>query len=476
MIEEAADELAYGSLAQLRAEHLGMLRSWRRSEGADAEVIVAFRRRIAATGAVLSDEADRETAQDFLDYWDAQLLSITDGGGAPQLDLQLAPFQPDVGSPAVAAAPPSEPKPEAAFDSKDIRKNIEASEQLRLSALARQWRQSNRVASYLLSGAALSRAAAFRQNDPEIEAFVAASERRVRERKRRRIWRVGVTAICTLAVLAFGGYQFYRTEISRKQADLNYRRYYKIATRAAENIEISSQGDTSAVQSLLGQVALIDPPRAQQLEAVRKTLVGALKPGAEPQGVQIRVCDALVGNLMHPSVDGLTPSGVENLLSVLSAISPSQWANPAWNDARAGARRAAAWLLAAGEDDFSLNEQAQALFDTLKRNIGLTPPPTGRVSLHFADTAKANAADVTQGLKNLAWQVQAAPEPAPDMPASEVRYGTPKDAAQATLLAADLRKCGFEITPAPMKPGIPAGTLEVWLAGSTTARCAPGAG
>ncbi|WP_165923489.1 DNA/RNA non-specific endonuclease [Bosea sp. BK604] len=77
--------------------------------------------------------------------------------------------------PMVAEAPQPVPAPSPAPAVSDTQKA--SREQVRLSALARQWRNSGKQPGYCLTGRALAEAAEYRRTDPEIAEFIAASER-----------------------------------------------------------------------------------------------------------------------------------------------------------------------------------------------------------------------------------------------------------------------------------------------------------
>jgi hypothetical protein len=82
----------FESLADLRTEHLRLLRQTRAAGGVAAvrAEVDAFLDRAQAVGARLDAPADREAAQGILDYWTAALLTAV-GGGPPSEQPRLTP-------------------------------------------------------------------------------------------------------------------------------------------------------------------------------------------------------------------------------------------------------------------------------------------------------------------------------------------------------------------------------------------------
>ena len=126
----------------IRADHAALLRSWwKESTGqSSAERVRNFVRDVAAAGAALSGEQDRKAAQEILNYWAVQLkiISPEDADVPP-----LAAYVHEEGRTMAQAAPDA---------------NQTAREQIRLTALARQWIDSGRNPGYLLNGSAIKTA------------------------------------------------------------------------------------------------------------------------------------------------------------------------------------------------------------------------------------------------------------------------------------------------------------------------------
>ncbi|CAM5774635.1 hypothetical protein LMIY3S_04621 [Labrys miyagiensis] len=439
---------------------------------------------------------------------------------------------------------------------------IDPREQIRLSALARQWRESDYLPGYLLTGVALAEASAYRRNDPEIEKLVVASE----AAERRTLFiRRGFFAVSFLLILlaAAASYLFKETEASRQAAEVAKRARVHAENQTADarirarklsdllNLAAQDQADSTtrikaleaelsrmkalladarntlgavtatppqaehqktaselaatltqaldrydaytppapagltAGQQLLVSTGLIDSPDETQRDKAVRQLKDALQGGTLPTSDQVRICDTMVGMLMHPSVDGLTQTGLANLLEVLAAVPPGKWGRPDWSNARAGARRAAAWLLDSPETPASpakaeasppaiakepadggerLTLASQKLFTELKHNIGLEPAPNQLVFLQFTAIPRDDASAVGAAMIRLGWHVQGAENVASAVGVNEVRYGSQADGDTAALLVGDLRKYGLvRMKLAPMNPAIKAGTLEVWF-------------
>lgn len=210
--------ISFTSITDISNEHLDLLRSSSQRNDDSPEALAAFRDRIVAfldrvvtAGARLGKEGDRETAQGILDYWSLQLLTWSTSGAKPELDLPLAPYHelPEATLPAGATAASRPLRETTAQDGRA---------QVRIGSLAYQWRRSNRAHGYLLTGNALVEAAGYRDKDPEIEAFVSASE--AAERRTRQI-RTGfvVTLILSIAFAILALISFFRENEARKEAD-----------------------------------------------------------------------------------------------------------------------------------------------------------------------------------------------------------------------------------------------------------------
>lgn len=162
---DAPPSQGFPSLAALRLAHQGMLERQAGNDTAPPQTIppaeiASCLDRVRATGTILDDPEERRTAQRILDYWSADLLATGGASGAAAGSVQLAPLAPPV--------PPDAPEGGGAIQSAE-----DARQYIRLSALARQWRDSG-APGYLLSGDALAEAERF-ERDPDIAALIHSS-------------------------------------------------------------------------------------------------------------------------------------------------------------------------------------------------------------------------------------------------------------------------------------------------------------
>lgn len=184
------DELR--SLSAIRAAHVALRKRIgqigpEQLAPTTAEQIDAFIEAVERSGAWLRDPNDRHDAQLLLDEWAATRATTSDLAARDWALPRLAEAVPE-GDPTEGGGPAS--------STGDIAR---ARKQIRLAALARQWRVMGRRPGYLLSGSALRDAQDFRESDPEIADFVQASERAATRKMRG--WIAGLVAL----VLALSG-------------------------------------------------------------------------------------------------------------------------------------------------------------------------------------------------------------------------------------------------------------------------------
>ncbi len=242
-----------------------------RGEPVPEHEVEAFLARASATGAGLQDADDRETAQRILDYWSADLLSAARPRRTSRLPTALARYRPppatddkgkDRAAPAAplpggagngelprfiarkrpptpqpdhlpskggtslpswvgraltslvssaaptASAPAAPAPPDAVRPPEQALSPDEARQYIRLSAQARQWRDTG-SAGYLLSGGALSEATKFTR-DADVAALVEASQAAERQAERLRArMKNWLLATMALVIVALAGVTWY---------------------------------------------------------------------------------------------------------------------------------------------------------------------------------------------------------------------------------------------------------------------------
>ncbi len=192
-----ADSSGFSSFKELQRAHLDLMRTYKPSQEAtsgEEDVKSAIRRfvvKVRNTGTVLEKDAERQAAQNILDYWSAETVSIADISEKDWSPEKLLPFAPE--------ADASHEKSRSA-DAELIALRERARKQIQLGATARLWKDSGNVRGYLLLGKALEEARAFKETDPDIAALVAASEAQSRSEFRVRVL-IGI--VCVLALLSF---------------------------------------------------------------------------------------------------------------------------------------------------------------------------------------------------------------------------------------------------------------------------------
>ena len=211
--ETSAEDAGYDSLVALRDGHLALKQSISETTvpGAvnTAASIRTFLGKARQAGAFIADARERRAAQGILDYWSAELAGLPDAAAEDFTPLLLLPADTER-----AAAPQADRAESAATTA-----NKETDRALiRLSAMARQWRDSDKQAGYLLSGETIEEAARFKDQDPNLAEFVEASQQVVERRKRfkRRLWSgIGVASV----LLAAAGATIWYTEYLSKSLD-----------------------------------------------------------------------------------------------------------------------------------------------------------------------------------------------------------------------------------------------------------------
>jgi endonuclease G len=167
------------------------------------EKIVALIKAGERSGTFLSEEGERRSAQDLLEMWSVELVTLGELGGRDFGLPQLVPF---------AGDEQKSENPEKLALSRDL---------IRLSATARQWLGSDKAKGYLLSGDALEQARALVDKDRDIAELVRASdeEERRKTRARHRTYIGIITVMALLMALLAAATMFALSEKSRAEAE-----------------------------------------------------------------------------------------------------------------------------------------------------------------------------------------------------------------------------------------------------------------
>ena len=189
-----SDSGAFASLEALQARHQELLSSVQSEDQSLGSVATAeikdFLSRAAATGVRIIDPAERRAVQTCLRFWAAEL--ITRGESDWSLPALAAP---QLG--------PAKPESTATADREASDRELARSRALvRISASARQWRESDRDPGWLLKGDALSEAEQFAQEDDDIHAMVDASRKDETRATRQKI---GILTGLVLVLVIWGG-------------------------------------------------------------------------------------------------------------------------------------------------------------------------------------------------------------------------------------------------------------------------------
>lgn len=208
----------YFTFAELRQAHADLLRrnGPGGSTGDDSDAIRridSFIATAAASGSHIDKDAERQNAQGILDYWAAELVSLSELDAATWTPPRLAEPVPEE---LRAAAPAAAASGTGDGNVGSVRSGTGdgglSGAQIRLAATARQWKQSGN-SGYLLSGDALEEAERFVNVDPDIRLLVEASRDLAEQReRRRRFWLSILSAVLLIgfAVLGALAYGLYR--------------------------------------------------------------------------------------------------------------------------------------------------------------------------------------------------------------------------------------------------------------------------
>jgi pentapeptide repeat protein len=179
----------FSNLAALRKAHLELREltaGYTSPPDETAGRIRTFLADACKTGTTLIDPGERRAAQGILDFWSAELAGNPKATEADFVPVVLAPPDAAQGFSQLDSPLPAAEAPASKVDQRSL---------VRLSAMARQWRDSDTQQGYLLTGDSLKEAAQYKDQDANLAAFVDASKKAI---KRRQIIWGGISVIVAL--------------------------------------------------------------------------------------------------------------------------------------------------------------------------------------------------------------------------------------------------------------------------------------
>lgn len=277
------------SFAELRQAHADLLRrnGPGGSTGDDNDAIRridSFIAVAAASGSHIDKDSERQNAQGILDYWAAELVSLSELDAATWTPPKLAEPVPEELR-AAAAAPAARSSagevPGAIFSGTGD--GGQTGTQIRLAATARQWKQSGN-SGYLLSGDALSEAERFINVDPDIRLLVDASHD-LAVRRRKKLWLSVLSAALLIGFLSLSAlaYRLYQQQQELKTQELFaiQRRYEsEVAVYLANARTLTLAGQEAAnegVRTKAREAAATAQTRLAELERTQRLLDAALQ-------------------------------------------------------------------------------------------------------------------------------------------------------------------------------------------------------
>lgn len=229
------------------------------------EDVASFIRAGERSGAFLGREDERQSAQDLLEMWSVELVTLGVFEDNSFAVPRLAPFAGEDTQPG---------RLEKAAMSRDL---------IRLSATARQWLGNNRAKGYLLNGDALEQARALADKDRDIAELVRASDEEVhlksRVRQKTYVKVIGaLAALLAMLIIATGiaVQQMLRANDERDRV----RDAGDYATKvASERIEALQRSRDRAVESANARFADLVALQARY-DAIVKEINNAAKNGS----------------------------------------------------------------------------------------------------------------------------------------------------------------------------------------------------
>jgi hypothetical protein len=249
MIDESKERFAtFEQLQKAHIEMMGTLKSGQSSSDGELDSkarLLEFVKKVRNTGALIGDSAGRVAAQNILDYWSAETVSIEDISGTDWRPEKLVPFDPSLapGGDLQSAASPA--------DRQNARKKIQ------LAATARLWKDSGRAPGYLLNGSALQEAEKLAKDDREIEDLVAASKNAIALAASKQKRNIGLLAAF---VVLFAIIAWLIQDRANTQRALENQRADLIANRATQSSEVEIAQLREKVKILTDQLKLAKLP------------------------------------------------------------------------------------------------------------------------------------------------------------------------------------------------------------------------
>lgn len=299
-------EEAFGSFEQLQKAHVGLMTALKPNQqsvenaGDTQSQIQSFVRKAKNTGAVIGDAAERAAAQNILDYWSAETISISDVAQKNWSPDKLAPFDPSASS------------GEAGAQSKEAVAHLQqARSKIQTAALARLWRDSGRTDGYLLTGSALEQAQIFARDDRDIEELVTASRSAAKIRKRNIFLVLAFVILC--AVIAW-----LLIDRENTRRELEAQRTAMIAERTAQSNVAQLGTQEAKIRALTEELKSAKLPVSSDIsETVPDALVvqsakpkpdGSTAPANQPLRGYIWIGSDVSSNLLDMNGQAVKPS------------------------------------------------------------------------------------------------------------------------------------------------------------------------
>lgn len=222
----------------------------------------------------------------------------------------------------------------------------------------------------------------------------------------------------------------------------------------------------TAADVLAGHVRQLDSALDTERAAIRSDLSMVLPNPALSVAERRKVVAALTDMASAVNMLTLSQDGRLNVLESLNEVPVELWQRPDWRPLWAQARvDAADSEIASDTGGTNISQQARALLDQLKRQVGIQPNPQ-IVYFQFAGMTRGDAEKLTARMRVLGWAI---PKPGEERIAeaaglNEVRYNPAisADRAAAELLAADLTAAGQAAVAKPVAV-IKPNSLEIWV-------------